>query len=58
MHDIGRIGVSNQIWSKPGDLTMSEFERMRLHPYLTERILQRVPGLRRWPQSPPTITNA
>jgi HD-GYP domain-containing protein (c-di-GMP phosphodiesterase class II) len=46
IHDIGRIGVSNQIWSKPGDLTMSEFERMRLHPYLTERILQRVPGLK------------
>ena len=39
IHDIGRIGVSNQIWSKPGDLTMAEFERMRLHPYLTERIL-------------------
>ncbi len=38
--------MSNQIWSKPGDLTMSEFERMRLHPYLTERILQRVPGLK------------
>ncbi|MDQ1729913.1 MAG: hypothetical protein QOK10_72, partial [Pseudonocardiales bacterium] len=46
IHDIGRIGVSNQIWSKPNDLTMAEFERMRLHPYLTERILHRVPGLR------------
>ena len=46
LHDIGRIGVSNQIWSKPGDLTMAEFERMRLHPYLTERILHRVPGLK------------
>jgi len=46
IHDIGRIGVSNQIWSKPGDLTMAEFERMRLHPYLTERILHRVPGLK------------
>ncbi|MGV0792942.1 HD domain-containing phosphohydrolase [Mycolicibacterium sp. XJ1819] len=45
VHDIGRIGVSNQIWSKPADLTMAEFERMRLHPYLTERILSRVPGL-------------
>ena len=44
LHDIGRIGVSNQI-CPPGELTMSEFERMRLHPYLTERILQRVPGL-------------
>ncbi|MBS1691386.1 MAG: HD domain-containing protein [Actinobacteria bacterium] len=46
LHDIGRIGVSNRIWSKPSGLTMAEFERVRLHPYLTERILQRVPGLR------------
>jgi HD-GYP domain-containing protein (c-di-GMP phosphodiesterase class II) len=46
VHDIGRIGVSNQIWSKSGGLTMAEFERMRLHPYLTERILSQVPGLR------------
>ena len=46
VHDIGRIGVSNQIWSKSGGLTMAEFERMRLHPYLSERILSRVPGLK------------
>ncbi|MEO3760987.1 HD domain-containing phosphohydrolase [Mycobacterium sp. B14F4] len=46
VHDVGRIGVSNQIWSKPGTLSMAEFERMRLHPYLTERILSRVPGLK------------
>ena len=46
VHDIGRIGVSNQIWSKSSGLTMAEFERMRLHPYLSERILSRVPGLK------------
>ncbi|MGE2718388.1 HD domain-containing phosphohydrolase [Mycolicibacterium celeriflavum] len=46
VHDLGRIGVSNQIWSKPGALTMAEYERMRLHPYLTERILSQVPALR------------
>jgi HD-GYP domain-containing protein (c-di-GMP phosphodiesterase class II) len=46
IHDLGRIGVSNQIWSKNSSLTTSEFERVRLHPYLTERILQRVPGLK------------
>lgn len=45
VHDIGRIGVSNQVWSKASGLTMAEFERMRLHPYLTERILRQVPGL-------------
>lgn len=46
VHDLGRIGVSNQIWSREGPLTASEFERVRLHPYLTVRILHQVPGLR------------
>lgn len=46
VHDLGRIGVSNQVWSKPGALTMAEYERMRLHPYLTERILSQVPALK------------
>jgi len=46
IHDIGRIGVSNQIWSKPSGLTTAEYERMRMHPYLTERILNQVPGLK------------
>ncbi len=45
VHDLGRIGVSNQIWSKPGPLTAAEFERVRLHPYLTVRILSQVGGL-------------
>lgn len=45
VHDLGRIGVSNQIWSKSSALSMAEFERMRLHPYLTERILSQVLAL-------------
>jgi HD-GYP domain-containing protein (c-di-GMP phosphodiesterase class II) len=45
VHDLGRIGVSNQIWSKPGPLSAAEFERMRLHPYMTVRILSHVAGL-------------
>lgn len=31
--------MSAGIWDKPGPLTESEWERVRLHPYLTERIL-------------------
>lgn len=46
VHDLGRIGVSNQIWSRQGPLTAAEFERVRLHPYLTVRILNQVPALR------------
>ena len=39
VHDLGRLGVSNAIWDKPGALTPAERERVRLHPYLTERML-------------------
>jgi HD-GYP domain-containing protein (c-di-GMP phosphodiesterase class II) len=39
LHDIGRLGVANTIWDKPGALTRSEWERVRLHPYLTGRML-------------------
>jgi HD-GYP domain-containing protein (c-di-GMP phosphodiesterase class II)/DNA-binding CsgD family transcriptional regulator len=40
VHDIGRLGVSNAIWDKAGPLGVGEWERVRLHPYLTERMLQ------------------
>ncbi len=39
VHDLGRLGVPNTIWDKRGALTVIEWERVRLHPYLTERIL-------------------
>ena len=39
VHDLGRLGVSNAIWDKRGPLTATELERVRLHPYLTERML-------------------
>ena len=39
VHDLGRLGVSNSIWDKPGPLGAGEWERMRLHPYMTERML-------------------
>ena len=45
LHDLGRLGVSNAIWDKPGPLTDSEIERVRMHPYLTDRMLARVAPL-------------
>jgi HD-GYP domain-containing protein (c-di-GMP phosphodiesterase class II) len=45
LHDLGRLGVSTAIWDKPGPLTEAELERVRLHPYLTDRMLARVTGL-------------
>jgi len=44
-HDVGRLGISNAIWDKPGPLGAGEWERVRLHPYLTERMLQQSPTL-------------
>ena len=41
VHDLGRLGVSNAIWDKPGALTPRELERVRLYPYYTERMLAR-----------------
>jgi HD-GYP domain-containing protein (c-di-GMP phosphodiesterase class II) len=46
VHDLGRIGVSNRVWEKPGELTDAERERVQIHPYLTGRILARVGGLK------------
>jgi HD-GYP domain-containing protein (c-di-GMP phosphodiesterase class II) len=45
VHDIGRIGVSNRVWEHPGALSAEQWERVRLHPYLTGRILERVSSL-------------
>jgi HD-GYP domain-containing protein (c-di-GMP phosphodiesterase class II) len=36
-HDLGRVGVSNAIWEKPGPLGFGEWERVRLHAHYTER---------------------
>ena len=47
IHDLGRLGVSNAVWDKPGPITEAESERVRLHPYLTDRMLARVSALGR-----------
>ena len=39
LHDIGRLGVPNSIWMRPGPLGWGEMERVRLHAYYTERVL-------------------
>ena len=39
VHDLGRVAVPARIWQKPGPLSADEWERVRLHPYFTERVL-------------------
>jgi HD-GYP domain-containing protein (c-di-GMP phosphodiesterase class II) len=45
VHDIGRVGIASGIWDTPGSLSVDAWERVRLHPYLTERVLNRSPAL-------------
>jgi HD-GYP domain-containing protein (c-di-GMP phosphodiesterase class II) len=47
VHDLGRLGISNTILEKPGPLAPAELERVRLQPYITDRILAGLPTLRR-----------
>jgi len=45
VHDVGRVVVPIPIWHKEGPLTAGEWERVRLHPYYSERVLSRSPFL-------------
>jgi HD-GYP domain-containing protein (c-di-GMP phosphodiesterase class II)/DNA-binding CsgD family transcriptional regulator len=45
VHDFGTTGVPNSIWDKRGQLTRAEFDRVELHPMLTEQMLRRSPAL-------------
>jgi HD-GYP domain-containing protein (c-di-GMP phosphodiesterase class II) len=45
VHDFGATAVPNSIWDKPGPLTRTEFDRVELHPMLTEQMLRRSPAL-------------
>lgn len=44
-HDIGKVAVPHGLWNRSRPLSRSEWERVRLHPYYTERILSRPQGL-------------
>jgi diguanylate cyclase (GGDEF)-like protein len=45
LHDIGKVGVPDEILHKPGPLTDAEWEIMRQHPVIGERIIRAIPGL-------------
>lgn len=46
LHDVGRVGISNAVWEKPGALTRVEREQVRMHAYYSERILATSPSLK------------
>jgi ribonuclease P protein subunit RPR2 len=45
LHDLGKIGIPDAILLKRGPLDPHEFETMRAHPVLGERIVARIPYL-------------
>ena len=47
LHDIGKIGISDDVLRKPGPLTPLEYEAIKQHPVTGARILRSVPFLAR-----------
>lgn len=45
LHGFGRMGISNAILDKPRSLGPGEWERVRMQPYITERMLHHSPAL-------------
>jgi diguanylate cyclase (GGDEF)-like protein/putative nucleotidyltransferase with HDIG domain len=40
LHDIGKLAVPEHILSKPGKMTLEEFEKMKIHPIVGAEILE------------------
>ena len=45
LHDIGKIGIPDNILLKPGKLTAEEFETIKNHPVLAKEIIDSIPFL-------------
>lgn len=45
LHDVGKAAIPDAILNKPGPLNAQEWELMRKHPAIGERIMQQAPAL-------------
>ena len=45
IHDIGKVGVPDYVLNKPGKLTDEEFELVKLHPAVGDRMIEGIPSL-------------
>jgi len=45
LHDIGKVGMPDRVLHKPGPLAGEEWDVMREHPVVGERILRSIPGM-------------
>jgi HD-GYP domain-containing protein (c-di-GMP phosphodiesterase class II) len=41
LHDLGRAAVPNRVWERPGPLSWTEQEQVRLHAHYSERLVAR-----------------
>lgn len=46
LHDVGRAGVPNAVWDKPGPLAPAERREAEMHAFYTDQILASTSGLR------------
>lgn len=42
LHDIGKLAVPDHILNKPGELTEAEFEKVKIHPEISARVLSSI----------------
>ena len=45
LHDVGKLGISERILLKPGELTPEERSVVELHPRIGFRLVEQVPGM-------------
>ncbi|HLM08599.1 MAG TPA: HD domain-containing phosphohydrolase [Thermoleophilaceae bacterium] len=45
LRDVGKLGISERVLQKPGELSREERAVVELHPVIGARIVERVPGL-------------
>ena len=46
LHDVGKIGIDDQVLKKPSALTDEEFEIMKTHPQKGFKIMSQIPAMR------------
>ncbi|MCO6436333.1 MAG: HD domain-containing protein [Phycisphaerae bacterium] len=47
LHDVGKIGIRDDVLKKPGKLTKEEFDHMKEHPVRSFQVVEGVPQLQR-----------
>jgi len=45
LHDIGKIGIREEVLNKAADLTGDEYEHIKTHPVISAQIVGRIPNL-------------